>query len=90
MRMVIGGCCQGKLELVLRQTGYRMPAVCDGATCPLEVPQQPVLNHLHLLLRRLLKNGQDPVAFAQALAAQNPEIILITDEIGRASRRERV
>ncbi|MCI8650212.1 MAG: hypothetical protein HFG20_08865 [Anaerotruncus sp.] len=82
MRMVIGGCCQGKLELVLRQTGYRMPAVCDGATCPLEVPQQPVLNHLQLLLRRLLKNGQDPVAFAQALAAQNPEIILITDEIG--------
>ncbi len=83
MKLVIGGSAQGKLALVLEQNGLTAGDVCDGATCGFErIPQERVVNRLHLLIRRLMENGLEPAAFIEAISQANPRVIFIADEIG--------
>ncbi|MEM1483785.1 bifunctional adenosylcobinamide kinase/adenosylcobinamide-phosphate guanylyltransferase [Oscillospiraceae bacterium PP1C4] len=83
MRLVIGGSAQGKLALTLAQTGFAPDDVCDGALCDLgQIPEKPIINRLHLLIRRLMEAGQEPRIAVECIARANPDIIFITDEIG--------
>lgn len=81
MRLVIGGAHQGKLQWVLDQT--REAVVLDGASCPIDSGQKAdILNRLHLLVRRLLEQGEEPWRFVEELLCKNPGIIIICDELG--------
>ena len=83
MKLIIGGRAQGKLEFVLTRMGISEEKICDGAVCTLDQPiAAPVLNHLHLLIRRLLLQGIDPQTYILGLIKKNPEIVILTDEIG--------
>ena len=83
MKLVIGGRAQGKCALVLAREGLPPAAVCDGGTCPLDpLPEKPVLNRLHLLARRLLEAGRDPVEILARYADAHPDAIFISDEVG--------
>lgn len=84
MKLVIGGRAQGKLKHVLQEGGFTAEQVCDGENCPLPqiTAQKPVLNHLHLLVRRLLQEGKEPDCFVEQMLAENPSVVIITDEIG--------
>lgn len=93
MELYIGGCYQGKLSYVLSRKNPGEGIVADGASCSFqECGRAAVLNHLHLLVRRLLKGE-----FAQELALsdesgltevfqellrKNPGLLIICDEIG--------
>ena len=83
MILYVGGRAQGKLELALREQGMDRSQVWDGGSCPLEgFPQGLVLNHLELLLRRLMQAGIDPAGYVEMLAARCPELVVICDEVG--------
>ena len=83
MELIVGGKGQGKLDLVLARTGISREQVCDGSNCPLDrIPDQPVVNRLHLLVRRLLEDGQDPLVYIHRLIDERPDLIVVSDEIG--------
>ena len=56
MELYIGGMSQGKLKLVCDKIKMEEDSnqICDGADCSLEdLFTSPVINHLHLFIRRL-------------------------------------
>ena len=58
MELIIGGAHQGKLDWYHQEYGTDA-AVAQGETVSLQTPpQQPVLNHLHLWVRRMVQ--EDP------------------------------
>ena len=83
MRLVIGGRAQGKLATVLAEMELTPQQVCDGASCPPgQLPAFPVLDHLHLLIRRQMQAGIDPMDYAKRLIDECPKLIVISDEVG--------
>lgn len=83
MRMIIGGANQGKLAFALSQTGLSPGAVLNGGDCALSgATTCAIFYGLHLAVRRLLLAGESPFAFTERLLEANPEIVIITDEIG--------
>ncbi len=83
MNLILGGRKQGKLELAKTEYALKPDEICDGERCPLDrIPQPRAVNHLHLLIRRLIKAGIDPAEWVEQVCRKNPEIIWITDEIG--------
>ncbi len=41
-----------------------------------------MVNRLHLLVRRLLEDGQDPLVYIHRLIEERPDLIVVSDEIG--------
>lgn len=87
MRLYIGGCFQGKSDYVQelwnREHPQKSVRVSDGADVSLDHPGQiGILNHYHLLVRRLLEQKQDAWAYTRRLLEQNPDIWIICDEVG--------
>lgn len=83
MELYIGGCAQGKLNYVLKQTGIGRDKVIDAAEISEnEMEEVRIINHFHMLIRNLLRQGKDPEALAKAITAKNRELIIISDEVG--------
>lgn len=83
MELYVGGRAQGKLAYVLQKKQLPASCVADGETATEEqILQARVVNHLHVFIRRQMKNGADVQAFLQRLAAEKPQRILILDEVG--------
>ncbi len=83
MKLILGGRKQGKLAYVLAQNQIDRNDVCDGKACTLEeIPHTAVMNHLHLLIQRLMKAEKDPYEWIRQVYEKNHNIIWITDEIG--------
>lgn len=83
MKLILGGRNQGKLAFVLKKNRLDASDVCDGAACPLDtIPQTAVVDHLHLLIGRLMQAGNDPYEWVKQVCAKTPDVIWITDEIG--------
>ncbi|WP_312640827.1 bifunctional adenosylcobinamide kinase/adenosylcobinamide-phosphate guanylyltransferase [Hydrogenoanaerobacterium sp.] len=83
MRLIIGGAHQGKLDYALMQTHIPKEQVTQGGSCDLsDTKNIIILNSLHLVIKRLLRQGSDPQAYVDALLADNPNVVIITDEIG--------
>lgn len=81
MKMIIGGAYQGKL-MYARQL-YEMEEWEDGAVCDLDaVYVCSAMNHFHLYVRRLLDAGMDVSSLAADMIEKNPEMLLISTEIG--------
>lgn len=85
MILVIGGNSQGKLayglSLLADETGREQ--IADGRSCGLEDGLlAPVLHHFHALVKRMLEQGEDPSRFVDRLLEENPEVLIVTDEIG--------
>lgn len=83
MMLIIGGAHQGKLNYALAQTNLTKAQVTQGSTCSVsDVQNIVVLNGLHRVIKRLMQQGDDPHAYVERLLANNPDVIIITDEIG--------
>ena len=84
MIFVTGGCFQGKQQWVLQNCQVQPFRVADGAVCSMEaIKSAGVLDHFHLLVRRWMQAGKIPADETEKILSDNPDIVIITDEIGR-------
>lgn len=100
MELYIGGCFQGKLAHARARWmetagGKTEPIVADGETVECSaLSGVDILNHFHLLVRRLCEAGQDPETFTRQLMADCPKLFVVCDEVGLgivpAEKAERV
>lgn len=81
MEMIIGGACQGKgayAEKIYPEIHWT-----DGETCPEEeLFQAEGIKNFHTFIRRALKEEKDVCSLSLKLAEKNPDVILISDEVG--------
>ncbi len=83
MIFVTGGCFQGKQQWVLQNCQVQPFRVADGAVCSMEaIKSAGVLDHFHLLVRRWMQAGKIPADETEKILLDNPDIVIITDEIG--------
>jgi adenosyl cobinamide kinase/adenosyl cobinamide phosphate guanylyltransferase len=81
--LVIGGKYQGKLEYVLKAGNLSADSVSDGGSCSFENAfEKPVLNNLHLLVKRLFEAEKDPAQFILASLQKENFVTIICNEIG--------
>lgn len=84
MKLVIGGCAQGKLQYVLWKYQLRDDAVWDGVL-PDEQQRQTgtvVINHFHRWVRCSLLDGGCPEEDILSFVNRCGDCIIICDEIG--------
>ena len=80
MILITGGAYQGKTAYAQAHFPY---AVTDGAVCEFdEAKDAKILTNYHVFVRRLMESGIDAEAFTAALCKENPECIVLLDEIG--------
>ena len=81
MRMFIGGAFQGKMEYAQKEyPGIRW---VDGAACSEEeLLQCEGVYHFHLYIRKSMEKYEEMRLFADRIIRENPQIVIITDEIG--------
>ena len=81
MRMIIGGAFQGKMEYAQKEyPGIRW---VEGAACSEEeLLQCEGVYHFHLYIRKSMEKYEEMRLFADRIIRENPQIVIITDEIG--------
>ena len=81
MRMIIVGAFQGKMEYAQKEyPGIRW---VDGAACSEEeLLQCEGVYHFHLYIRKSMEKYEEMRLFADRIIRENPQIVIITDEIG--------
>ena len=77
MKLVIGGAYQGKTEFVRRKFKAE-PKKCDEKTAL----TAECINGYHNLIANLLQVEINPQEFTKKLIAENPDVIIICDEVG--------
>ena len=83
MIFVTGGAYQGKRPFAKQLTGLPDACFVDGAVCTREEAlQAAAIDHLHLLIRRLLSEGEEPEAFVRELLAAERLQLVLSDEVG--------
>ena len=70
MEVYFGGAYQGKLDYVCSKKNMSVVANAE------------ILNHMHLLIKRYVKEGKSTDTLIDSLYDINPEIIIICDEVG--------
>lgn len=79
--LVVGGRGQGKSAHV--RAHYDPEHVVDGESCPLEAAfSGDALDKLHILIRRLMEAGLEPMAFLSEELAKKRSWLLLCDEVG--------
>lgn len=93
MKLVIGGAFQGKLSYA-KKTWQIEDGWIDGADCALEeIDRCRGIYHFHEYIRRMLLEQEDTgealteiernaALFAEHLARQNPDILIVSNELG--------
>ena len=77
MKLYIGGAGNGQTELAQAESGLT-PVSCT----PESALRAPAIGAFHLLIRQVLEAGGDARAFGEQLLAENPEALVVSDEIG--------
>lgn len=81
MKLIVGGAYEGKRSYAESIYGIRRWA--DGAVCTVEdVYTCEGVYHFERLIRRLMKEGRDTSGLAELIAQKNPDIVIVSDEIG--------
>ncbi len=80
MIMITGGAYEGKADFVKTHYGCE---ITDGKSCDFESAfTVECISNYHLLVKRLIDNGQDALAFTERLCKKNSNLIVIINEIG--------
>ena len=83
MKMVIGGSFQGKTRYAERTFGIGPDEWIDGENCAAEdVFTCRGIRRFHEYVRRRLLEKEDLSSLAQELCGKNPDIVIVTDELG--------
>ena len=80
MILIIGGAYQGKTEYAC---SLGISDICDGASEDIyRVWEHSAVNNFQILVKRQLERGLDPLEEAEKLFDKNPDIVIISTEIG--------
>lgn len=96
MILVTGGAYQGKHTFAAEKLGIPEEKILDGSVMALDFTVKGIvcIDNFHLLIKRVLESGNDPIPASEMLIKNNPDIVVITDEIGSgiipAEKNERV
>lgn len=83
MILIIGGMFQGKKEYVRSRFGLELEDMADGVTCSFEeLFCCRGIYHFHEWVRRMLQEKRDLTDLAEKLREENPEILIISNEMG--------
>lgn len=83
MKLVIGGSFQGKKSYALETFNIEEAVLADGAACERDaVFTAGMLFHFQDYVRRFLAEEEFLQALPKELLRRNPEIILVTNELG--------
>mgnify|MGYP000884520578 FL=1 len=77
MVLIIGGRASGKRDVALKRFGLEAQAVS-----PEKALHTPCIDQFHEIIRQLLARGEDSGQYVEKLMQQNPEAIILCDEIG--------
>lgn len=81
MILITGGAFSGKTEYAMHAFSLKNTDIADGAECSLETALScRALNNFQLLVKRFGEDGG--AALAEKIYAANPNIIIISSEIG--------
>lgn len=81
MRLIIGGACQGKLKFA--KDMYPEVVWIDGRQCvETDIYGCQGIHHFHEYIRRMMYEGRDVTELAERLMERNPDVIIVSDEIG--------
>ena len=80
MILITGGAYQGKTAYVKAHFQHE---ITDGAVCMFDTAKSAaILTNYHMLIRRLTESGMDAESFTRAFCSENPDCIVLLDEIG--------
>ena len=89
MKLIVGGCSQGKLDYVLAGSILTDFYVCDGELPDeeqvkeaIEAGKIVIINHFHMWMRTSIKEGKTPEKEILEFVGNNSNSIVISDEIG--------
>lgn len=83
MWLISGGAYQGKLQYVLNKKQIPVSEIIDGESCEFqELLEKPLVTQFHLWIKRMLLEGKDISALVEQLIQENPDIIIIVNELG--------
>lgn len=86
MQLIIGGSFQGKSAYALANCEHENPIIADGVSCTQEQTLHcDLLDHLHIYIRRLLKQGipyENIAEQIKTLWVNNPAILIVCNELG--------
>ena len=83
MILIVGGAFQGKLDYACRLTGYKKEDFLDGGTCLEDAAfGAKGIRHFHEYIKNRMKEGRDCQELAEKLLMENPDVVIITNELG--------
>jgi len=81
--LLVGGAYQSKLAYAMKEYKISRDQIADGASPFFPGDwNKPCINNLHLLVRRLLEQGQTPLDEVLPRLEQRQDWLVICDEIG--------
>lgn len=94
MKLIIGGVAQGKLEVAKRcvkctsneldtqNISKAVVIVDENYNSIEELYMATIINHFHLIVKRLLQEKQEPEWILEEIIAKNPNVCIVSTEIG--------
>lgn len=83
MKMIIGGTCQGKVAYASKKYGIKPEEWKDGGQCrEEELYTAKGVYNFHQWIRKNMKTGANISQISEKISEKNPELILVTDEVG--------
>ena len=95
MKLITGGAYQGKLDFAIKKYNINTTEIVNGETFDVaDLSNIRCINNYHLLVKKFLENGENPILETNKIISENPDIIIIIDEIGNGiiplERSERI
>lgn len=83
MRLIIGGANQGKTDFVMKKYHISSDKIIGGENFRVtDVSGFGCIDNFHLFVKRLLEIGENPIEAAEKIMHENPDIMIIMNEIG--------
>lgn len=83
MIMITGGAFSGKKDYAKKRFGFSDEEILNGENCSLEaVFSAKCIADYQLIVKRLLEENADVQAFTERLCKENPNAVVIINEIG--------
>lgn len=83
VKLITGGAFQGKRAFARERYGFKGDEITDcECLSPDDFSSLKCVYHYHLFLRRQMKEQADVLQITKDIAAANPDLIILLDEIG--------